>query len=121
MADGAGASVMSDATVLAASVRGAMIYALKFAEGGEVHVAIRRDGALVMLEITFQGEHPPSVDDDMAFVELAPATPGGRPIVSLAPALVRRVLERIGGSLDLGRAGEGRARVVLSLPAAAAA
>lgn len=114
----AGAAV-ADTAVLTAAVRGAVLYALKLADDGPIRLASSVTGQRVHISIEFPGHHPPGVRQDMAFVELAPATPEDRPLVGLAPALIERILLLSGGTIALEKIQDGQARVVITLPAAA--
>ena len=116
---GVAGTVLADAASTAAVLRGVLIYAAKFCEHGDIEVTAEEGDGRIVLALTFAGQHGETALADMAFVELPPAeNPGARPRVGLGPALIARVVGHMGGDLALDEAGDGRARVALTLPAA---
>lgn len=122
----------ADPALLEAALRGLLLYAIKFAEGGDIVVTTRatraagREGDIegdgggsVALELTFAGLHADTALSGMAFVELPPPDDArNEPWVGLGPTFVAAIAHHMSGDLALDSCKEGRARIVLSLPSA---
>ena len=100
-------------------VRGMLLYALKHALDGEISVGADTSAQTVALHVTFRGIHQATALMEAAFVDIPPIGANGKPFVGLGPALMARVAEGIGGGLALDELVGGRARVTLTLAAAA--
>lgn len=96
---------------------GMIAYALKFDEKGRVRLTTERRGKELAVTAQFAGFHPRAARDGMAFVEVTSESPGARPRIALAPALVARIAKHMGGRLELTEAAEGTASITLVLPA----
>jgi signal transduction histidine kinase len=113
------ANVIADDALLSEVVRGILIYAVKFAESGEIALAIERRGTDLCLDARFRGVHPETALSEMAFVEMAPGNRlDGRSAVGLGPALAARAVRLMGGELVLVEGARDIVHVRLMLAAA---
>jgi two-component system OmpR family sensor kinase len=110
--------------MLAAMIRNLLDNALRFTpRGGRIDVAIYRDGAMAVLQIEDNG---PGVSPDEIGRIFEPFFRGQRPEgdgVGLGLSIVRRIVDRLGGSIDavnITESGRTGLQVVVKLPAAVA-
>ena len=108
------------AALVAAIVRGMLLYAMKHAVDGDIAVGTDATAGDVALHVTFPGTHHAKALLEGAFVDIPPLTANGRPFDGLGPALAARVAEGLGGGLGLDALSGGHARVTLALPVARA-
>jgi two-component system OmpR family sensor kinase len=116
--------VRGEPVMLAAMIRNLLDNALRFTPaGGRIDVAIYRDGAMAVLRIEDNG---PGVSPDEIGRIFEPFFRGQRPEgegVGLGLSIVKRIVDRLGGSIDAANITEGERsglRIVIKLPAAAA-
>jgi two-component system OmpR family sensor kinase len=109
--------------MLAAMIRNLLDNALRFTPaGGRIDVAIYRDGAMAVLRIEDNG---PGVSPEEIGRIFEPFFRGQRPEgegVGLGLSIVKRIVDRLGGSIDAANITEGERsglRIVIKLPAAA--
>lgn len=111
----------ADPALLAATLEGVLLYAVKFAAAGPVIVTGKRLKRGAVIEVGFDGRHPKSALAGMAFVELPPAGEGARPAVALGPALLVRMACVMGWRLELTAPSNRDARVLLTIAASSSA
>ncbi|MET4196841.1 ATP-binding protein [Bradyrhizobium sp. LA6.12] len=118
------APVRGEPVMLAAMIRNLLDNALRFTPaGGRIDVAIYRDGAMAVLRIEDNG---PGVSPEEIGRIFEPFFRGQRPEgegVGLGLSIVKRIVDRLGGSIDAANITEGERsglRIVIKLPAAAA-
>ncbi|UPT84531.1 ATP-binding protein [Bradyrhizobium barranii subsp. apii] len=116
--------VRGEPVMLAAMIRNLLDNALRFTPaGGRIDVAIYRDGAVAVLRIEDNG---PGVSPEEIGRIFEPFFRGQRPEgegVGLGLSIVKRIVDRLGGSIDAANITEGERsglRIVIKLPAAAA-
>lgn len=116
--------VRGEPVMLAAMIRNLLDNALRFTPaGGRIDVAIYRDGAMAVLRIEDNG---PGVSPDEISRIFEPFFRGQRPEgegVGLGLSIVKRIVDRLGGSIDAANITEGERgglRIVIKLSAAAA-
>ncbi|CUU19515.1 two-component system OmpR family sensor kinase [Bradyrhizobium sp. JR7.2] len=118
------APVRGEPVMLAAMIRNLLDNALRFTPaGGRIDVAIYRDGTKAVLRIEDNG---PGVSPEEIGRIFEPFFRGQRPEgegVGLGLSIVKRIVDRLGGSIDAANITEGERsglRIVIKLPAAAA-
>jgi len=116
--------VRGEPIMLAAMIRNLLDNALRFTpRGGRIDVAIYRDGAMAVLQIEDNG---PGVSPDEIGRIFEPFFRGQRPEgdgVGLGLSIVRRIVDRLGGSIDavnITESGRTGLQVAVKLPAAVA-
>lgn len=116
--------VRGEPVMLAAMIRNLLDNALRFTPaGGRIDVAIYRDGTKAVLRIEDNG---PGVSPEEIGRIFEPFFRGQRPEgegVGLGLSIVKRIVDRLGGSIDAANITEGERsglRIVIKLPAAAA-
>ncbi|MCK1278407.1 histidine kinase [Bradyrhizobium sp. 61] len=116
--------VRGEPVMLAAMIRNLLDNALRFTPvGGRIDVAIYRDGTKAVLRIEDNG---PGVSPEEIGRIFEPFFRGQRPQgegVGLGLSIVKRIVDRLGGSIDAANITEGERsglRIVIKLPAAAA-
>ncbi|WP_441259515.1 ATP-binding protein [Bradyrhizobium sp. 521_C7_N1_3] len=116
--------VRGEPVMLAAMIRNLLDNALRFTPaGGRIDVAIYRDGAMAVLRVEDNG---PGVSPDEIGRIFEPFFRGQRPEgegVGLGLSIVKRIVDRLGGTIDAANITEGERRglrIVIKLPAAAA-
>ncbi|UEM16439.1 histidine kinase [Bradyrhizobium barranii subsp. barranii] len=116
--------VRGEPVMLAAMIRNLLDNALRFTPAsGRIDVAIYRDGAMAVLRIEDNG---PGVSPEEIGRIFEPFFRGQRPEgegVGLGLSIVKRIVDRLGGSIDAANITEGERgglRIVIKLSAAAA-
>ena len=120
VADDEDAFVRGDPDAMASAVRNVVENAVRHTpRGGEVRVALRFDAAQVQVQVDDSGAGIAEGDRELIFEPLRrPSAPAADAEAGhgLGLAIVRRVLARHGGSVEVGTSPQGGARFVLRLP-----
>jgi len=95
--------VHSHPKLLAVATRSLVLNAIEFGNDEEIHVACRRRGNQLRLEVVFKGAPIDATSKDCAFVQLSPsrgAPTGG--VLGLGPVLLEHLCRLLGHKLEYG-------------------
>ncbi len=116
--------VVGEQKLVDAAMAGLVLTAIKLSIEGDVEVSSREDDLTgeVVVQVSYHGIDPAPGMSRAFFVEIAalPEAPA-RPFVGLGLTMVGRVVEHLGGGIEIGAAEEGQWQIALRLPAFAAA
>jgi two-component system OmpR family sensor kinase len=116
------AAVRGEAAMISSVVRNLIDNALRYTpQGGRIDLGIYREGAKVILQIEDTGPGIPRCDLERVF---EPFVRGSRPAeegTGLGLSIVKRIVERLNGSVTLENVPKSGLRVIVSLPVAESA